>query len=61
MPLPPSNHPGGNIVLFGDGSVRTISKNVLPAQVHAAATRNGGEPVSCRNGAGGGRAHQPEA
>jgi hypothetical protein len=46
MPLPPSSHASGNIVLFGDGAVRTISKNVAPQQVHAAATRGGGEPVS---------------
>jgi prepilin-type processing-associated H-X9-DG protein len=46
MPLPPSSHPSGNVVLFADGSVRTVSKNVSPQQVHAAATRNGGEPMS---------------
>lgn len=46
VPLPPSNHPSGNVVLFADGAVRTISPAVSPQQVHAAATRNGGEPMS---------------
>jgi prepilin-type processing-associated H-X9-DG protein len=46
MPLPPSSHPGGNVVLFADGSVRTISKNVAPQQIQAAVTRGGGEPMS---------------
>lgn len=46
MPLPPSSHPSGNVVLFADGSVHTMSKNVAPQQVHAMATRNGGEPVT---------------
>ena len=44
--LPAGNHPGVNLVLFADGSVRTISKNVNPQQIQAATTRNGGEPMS---------------
>jgi prepilin-type processing-associated H-X9-DG protein len=44
-PLPPSSHPGGNVVLFADGSVRNIPSSTPPPQVHAMATRNGGEPV----------------
>jgi type II secretory pathway pseudopilin PulG len=46
VPLPASSHPAGNLILFGDGSVRTVPKNLPPATVHAAATRSGGEPVS---------------
>jgi hypothetical protein len=33
-------------VLFADGSVRTIARGLPPPQIHAAATRNGGEPMS---------------
>ena len=40
--LPPGNHPSGNNVGFGDGSVRTIPANT---PIRAFATRNGGEPV----------------
>lgn len=46
VPLPPSNHPGGNIVLFGDGSVRMIDSSLPPQTIRAALTRNGGEPIS---------------
>ena len=45
-PLPPSSHPSGNVVLFADGSVRTISPAVNPQVLQAAATRNGGEPMT---------------
>jgi prepilin-type processing-associated H-X9-DG protein len=44
--LPQGNHPGGNIVGFADGSVRFVSKNVTPANIHALATKNGGEAVT---------------
>jgi hypothetical protein len=44
--LPAGNHPGVNLVLFADGSVRTISKNINPQQLQAAETRNGGEPMT---------------
>jgi type II secretory pathway pseudopilin PulG len=44
-PLPPSNHPSGNIVAMGDGSVRTLPASTPPATIRAAATRNGGEAV----------------
>jgi hypothetical protein len=46
QPLPPSSHPRGNIVLLGDGSVRSLPKNLPPQTIQAAATRDGGEPVS---------------
>ena len=45
VPLPPSNHAGGNVVLFADGAVRTISASVDPQVLHAAATRGGGETM----------------
>ena len=45
-PLPPGNHSQGNIVALGDGSVRPIdTKNMIPANIQAAATRAGGEAV----------------
>jgi type II secretory pathway pseudopilin PulG len=45
--LPAGNHPGGNLVLFGDGSVRFISSAAMPpGQVRALMTRNGGEVVA---------------
>jgi prepilin-type processing-associated H-X9-DG protein len=47
MPLPPGNHPGGNIAAFADGSVRFIrSAAVPPAQIRNAATKDGGEVVN---------------
>jgi len=44
MSLPAGNHPGGNNVLFGDGSVRFMSKTVSPTVIRSAATKDGGEP-----------------
>ncbi len=44
--MPQSSHGAGNVVLFADGSVRTIARGLPPQQVHAAATRNGGEPMT---------------
>jgi type II secretory pathway pseudopilin PulG len=44
--LPPGNHPNVNVVLFADGSVRSMSKNVPPQVLHQLGTKNGGEPVS---------------
>jgi hypothetical protein len=46
MPLPPGNHPGGNIVGTADGAVRFMSKNVNPTLIRELSTRNGGEAVS---------------
>jgi prepilin-type processing-associated H-X9-DG protein len=43
MALPAGNHPGGNIALFGDGSVRFLSKSVAAKTVRDAATKAGGE------------------
>jgi type II secretory pathway pseudopilin PulG len=43
--LPPGNHPGGNLVLMADGSVRTMSNNVSPGTVRAMTTRSGGEAI----------------
>jgi type II secretory pathway pseudopilin PulG len=45
-PLPAGNHPGGNLVLFGDGSVKFIAKGTAPGMIHAMATRDGGEVVN---------------
>jgi hypothetical protein len=42
--LPAGSHPGGNLVLFGDGSVQFL-KSPSPADVHALVTRDGGEPA----------------
>ena len=42
--LPPGSHPGGNIVLMADGSVRFMSRSVAPQVLQSAATRAGGEP-----------------
>jgi type II secretory pathway pseudopilin PulG/DNA-directed RNA polymerase subunit RPC12/RpoP len=45
-PLPQGNHPQGNMVALGDGSVRPLdTKNMAPANVQAAASRAGGEAV----------------
>ena len=46
MPLPPGNHPGGSLVGMADGSVRFVPQTASPQQIHAAATRNGGEVSS---------------
>jgi hypothetical protein len=44
--LPEGNHPGGNLVLFGDGSVRLLEQaSLTPAKIRALATRSGGEPT----------------
>jgi len=43
--LPKGNHPGGNLVLVADGSVRFVSQTINPQTLGALATRNGGEPV----------------
>jgi hypothetical protein len=43
MALPPGNHPNGNLVLMGDGSVRTLSKTINPAVVRQLSTKGGGE------------------
>jgi hypothetical protein len=46
-PLPPGNHPGGNLVLFADGSVRFIPQPAAsPQTVHQLSTRSGGEIVT---------------
>jgi uncharacterized protein DUF1559 len=44
--LPQGNHPRGNIVLFGDGSVRFLPNTVAPQELRAAATRAGNENVT---------------
>ena len=44
--LPPGNHPGGNIVMMYDGSVRFVTKNISPQTVHQLATRAGGEVIT---------------
>ncbi len=43
--LPPGSHPGGNLVVLADGSVRFISKTVNPQTLQSLMTRNGQEPV----------------
>ena len=43
--LPPGNHPGGNLVLMADGSVKFISQSINPQVLRSITTRNGGEPV----------------
>ncbi len=43
--LPKGNHPGGNLVLLADGSVRFVSQTVDQKVLRALATRNGGEAV----------------
>jgi prepilin-type processing-associated H-X9-DG protein len=45
--LAAGNHPGGNLVLFADGSVRFMEKDLLSrTQVRARATIAGGEPLA---------------
>jgi hypothetical protein len=44
MALPPGSHPSGNLVLMGDGSVRTLSKTINPAVIRQLSTKGGGEP-----------------
>jgi hypothetical protein len=43
--MPKGSHPGGNLVLITDGSVRFVSENIDPQVLHALGTRAGGEPV----------------
>jgi hypothetical protein len=43
--LPPGNHPGGNLVLMADGSVKFISQSINPQVLRSISTRNGGEAV----------------
>ena len=45
MPLPPGNHPGGNLAVYYDGHTYMISKSTPPEVVHALATRAGGEVI----------------
>jgi hypothetical protein len=45
MPLPPGNHPGGNLAAFFDGSVRFLSKSIDPQTVHRLATPADGQAV----------------
>jgi prepilin-type N-terminal cleavage/methylation domain-containing protein len=40
-----SRHPGGVLILLGDGSVRFVSQTIELATWRALATRNGGEPL----------------
>jgi hypothetical protein len=42
---PPGNHQQGQIVLFGDGSVRFMTAPYLQSNRQALASRKGGEPV----------------
>jgi type II secretory pathway pseudopilin PulG len=44
--LPPGNHPGGNLVLMADGSVRFVAQTVNPQTLKEMSTRNGGEMPS---------------
>jgi serine/threonine protein kinase len=41
--LPIGNHPGGNLVLFADGSVKFLSKTTTGSEVRDLATISGGE------------------
>jgi prepilin-type processing-associated H-X9-DG protein len=43
MSLPAGNHPGGNNVLFADGSVRFVSKSANPTIIREMTTKDGGE------------------
>jgi hypothetical protein len=43
--LPTGHYRGGNLVLFGDGSVRLLPGNLTPIQIRALATRDGNDPV----------------
>jgi type II secretory pathway pseudopilin PulG len=43
MPLPQGSHPGGNLGLLGDGSVRFLPKTINPAVVRQLSTKGGGE------------------
>lgn len=41
--LPQGNHPGGNLVLLADGSVRFVAQSVSPAVLQSMATRKAGD------------------
>ena len=43
--LPQGNHPGGNLVLMADGSVRFVAQTINPQTLQQLSTRNGGEAV----------------
>jgi prepilin-type processing-associated H-X9-DG protein len=43
--LPQGSHPGGNVALFADGSVKFISQSVSPQVLQQIGTRAGGEAV----------------
>ncbi len=43
--LPQGWHPGGNLVLMADGSVRFVAQTVNPQVLKSLSTRNGGEAV----------------
>jgi hypothetical protein len=43
---PPGNHPGGNVVMVGDGSVRFINNNIHQPTWRGLLTRDGSEAVS---------------
>jgi hypothetical protein len=42
--LPPGNRPGGNLIAWADGSVHMLPSSTPVTDIHAAATRDGGEP-----------------
>jgi hypothetical protein len=45
MTLPPGNHPGGNVIAMGDGSVIFLrADSTTPNEIRKLATRNGREP-----------------
>jgi hypothetical protein len=44
--MPKGNHPGGNLALFADGSVKFLSQNIAPQTLQQLGTRAGGEAVS---------------
>ncbi len=41
-----SNHPGGALVLYADGSVHFLSGSMAPATIKALATKSGGEAIN---------------
>jgi len=53
QPLPEGNHSNGNLVLFADGSVRMLPKNLSPTEVRSMATIAGIEPPGSLNAPGG--------
>ena len=44
--LPQGWHPGGNLVLMADGSVKFVAQTVNPQVLQQLSTRNGGESVN---------------